>query len=100
MTKLFISHSSKDDAFVRDLRVALAARLGELPPIPGTGFIGCNRELLAFQRLVRQDSPARYAVVRARTMNVRPKEDLAFSRLSASIVLEMKHVTGTFQSQL
>ena len=47
-----------------DFQTALAARLGELPPIPVTGFIGRSRELLALQRLLRQGSPARYAVVR------------------------------------
>ena len=44
-----------------DFKTALAARLGELPPIPETGFIGRSRELLALQRLLRQE---RYAVVR------------------------------------
>ena len=45
-----------------DFQSRLAARLG-LPP-PATGFIGRSRELLALQRLLRQGSPARYAVVR------------------------------------
>lgn len=44
-----------------DFQTALAARLGELPPAPETGFIGRSRELLALQRLLRE---ARYAVVR------------------------------------
>jgi tetratricopeptide (TPR) repeat protein len=44
-----------------DLKIALAARLGELPPEPETGFIGRSRELLALQRLLRHE---RYAVVR------------------------------------
>ena len=44
-----------------DFRTALAARLGDLPPVPETGFIGRSRELLALQRLLRHD---RYAVVR------------------------------------
>src|SRR5207247_2463839 len=47
-----------------DLKTALAARLGELPAEPETGFIGRSRELLALQRLLRQDGNARYAVVR------------------------------------
>ena len=46
---------------VEDFRAALAARLGELPPVPQTGFIGRSRELLALQRLLRHES---YAVVR------------------------------------
>ena len=44
-----------------DFQAALAARLGELPPPPETGFIGRSRELLALQRLLREE---RYAVVR------------------------------------
>jgi hypothetical protein len=47
-----------------DFQHRLAARLGDLPPVPATGFIGRSRELLALQRLLRQGSPARYAVVR------------------------------------
>jgi len=47
-----------------DVKMALAARLGELPTEPETGFIGRSRELLALQRLLRQDGNARYAVVR------------------------------------
>ena len=42
----------------------LKARLGELDqvaPVPETGFVGRSRELLALQRLLRQE---RYAVVR------------------------------------
>ncbi len=44
-----------------DFQTALAARLGDLPPVPETGFIGRSRELLALQRLLRTE---RYAVVR------------------------------------
>ena len=44
-----------------DLKTALAARLGELPAEPETGFIGRSRELLALERLLRHE---RYAVVR------------------------------------
>jgi hypothetical protein len=44
-----------------DFQAALASRLGELPPVPETGFIGRSRELLALQRLLRHE---RYAVVR------------------------------------
>src|SRR5256714_4606894 len=47
-----------------DLKTALAARLGDLPAEPETGFIGRSRDLLALQRLLRQDGNARYAVVR------------------------------------
>lgn len=47
-----------------DLQTALAARFGELPPEPETGFVGRSRDLLALQRLLRQDGKARYAVVR------------------------------------
>src|SRR5207248_529122 len=59
-----------------DLKTALAARLGELPAAPETGFIGRSRELLALQRLLRNNLPSslggegsgvrggRYAVVR------------------------------------
>src|SRR5215475_8256448 len=47
-----------------DFQSRLAARLGDPPPVPETGFIGRSRELLALQRLLRQGSPARYAVVR------------------------------------
>lgn len=36
----------------QDFQTALAARLGALPPIPETGFIGRSRELLALQRLL------------------------------------------------
>jgi hypothetical protein len=35
-----------------DFRTALAVRLGDLPPVPETGFIGRSRELLALQRLL------------------------------------------------
>lgn len=44
-----------------DFETALATRLGELPPVPETGFVGRSRELLALQRLLRTE---RYAVVR------------------------------------
>jgi len=44
-----------------DFQTALATRLGDLPPEPATGFVGRSRELLALQRLLRQE---RYAVVR------------------------------------
>jgi tetratricopeptide (TPR) repeat protein len=47
-----------------DLTSALEARLGELPKEPETGFIGRSRELLALQRLLRQNGNARYVVVR------------------------------------
>lgn len=47
-----------------DLETARTARLGEVPEEPETGFIGRSRELLALQRLLRQDGKARYAVVR------------------------------------
>ncbi len=46
---------------VEDFKTALAARLGNLPPVPATGFVGRSRELLALQRLLRHE---RYAVVR------------------------------------
>ena len=35
-----------------DFQIALATRLGDLPPVPETGFIGRSRELLALQRLL------------------------------------------------
>lgn len=41
-------------------REAHAARMGELPPTPETGFIGRSRELLALQRLLRHEN---YAVI-------------------------------------
>src|SRR5262249_13428744 len=46
---------------VEDFKFRLAKRLGDLPPVPETGFIGRSRELLALQRLLRQE---RWAVVR------------------------------------
>ncbi|MBS0151989.1 MAG: tetratricopeptide repeat protein [Nitrospira sp.] len=46
---------------VEDFKTALAARLGNLPPVPATGFVGRSRELLALQRLLHHE---RYAVVR------------------------------------
>ena len=57
--QLFKSTPAKQT--LADFQDALAARLGELPPNPETGFIGRSRELLALQRLLRQE---RYAVVR------------------------------------
>ena len=45
-----------------DLRSRLRARLGEVPPEPAdTGFVGRSRDLLALERLLRQQ---RWAVVR------------------------------------
>jgi tetratricopeptide (TPR) repeat protein len=45
-----------------DLRSRLRARLGEVPPEPvDTGFVGRSRDLLALERLMRQE---RWAVVR------------------------------------
>ncbi|HEX2077250.1 MAG TPA: tetratricopeptide repeat protein [Longimicrobium sp.] len=44
-----------------DYLEALQRRLGELPTEPATGFVGRSRDLLALQRLLRQE---RYAVVR------------------------------------
>ncbi|HXH42134.1 MAG TPA: TIR domain-containing protein, partial [Thermoanaerobaculia bacterium] len=49
---------------VEDIDKAQTARLGELPEEPETTFIGRSRELLALQRLLRQDGKGRYAVVR------------------------------------
>ena len=46
---------------VADFQTALATRLGNLPLVPETGFVGRSRELLALQRLLRHE---RYAVVR------------------------------------
>jgi tetratricopeptide (TPR) repeat protein len=46
---------------VADFKTALTRRLGDLPAVPATGFIGRSRELLVLQRLLRHD---RYAVVR------------------------------------
>jgi tetratricopeptide (TPR) repeat protein len=57
--QLFKSTPAKQT--LADFQAVLTARLGELPPIPETGFIGRSRELLALQRLLRQE---RYAVVR------------------------------------
>jgi tetratricopeptide (TPR) repeat protein len=57
--QLFKSTPAKQT--LADFQAALATRLGELPPIPETGFIGRSRELLALQRLLRQE---RYAVLR------------------------------------
>lgn len=44
-----------------DFRAALRRRLGKLPEIPATGFVGRSRELLALQRLLHRE---RYAVIR------------------------------------
>lgn len=60
--RLFKSLPAKQT--VEDSRAALAARLGELPPPPETGFVGRSRELLALQRLLGPEGGARYAVVR------------------------------------
>ncbi len=49
---------------VEDWKKALADRLGDLPPTPATGFVGRSRELLALERLLRNDRDNRYAVVR------------------------------------
>jgi tetratricopeptide (TPR) repeat protein len=57
--QLFKSTPAKQT--LADFQAVLTARLGELPSIPETGFIGRSRELLALQRLLRQE---RYAVVR------------------------------------
>jgi tetratricopeptide (TPR) repeat protein len=45
----------------KDLQAILSSRLGDVPAVPATGFIGRSRELLALQRLLRHES---YAVVR------------------------------------
>ena len=45
----------------KDFQTALAARLGELPKEPQTGFVGRSKELLALQRLLCDEG---YAVVR------------------------------------
>ena len=57
--QLFKSTPAKQT--LADFQDALATRLSELPPNPETGFIGRSRELLALQRLLRQE---RYAVLR------------------------------------
>jgi tetratricopeptide (TPR) repeat protein len=44
-----------------DFQAALRRRLGKLPEIPATGFVGRSRELLALQRLLHRE---RYAVIR------------------------------------
>jgi tetratricopeptide (TPR) repeat protein len=54
-------HSSTSRQTREDLKIALDARLGQLPPEPETGFIGRSRELLALQRLLNNEP---YAVVR------------------------------------
>jgi tetratricopeptide (TPR) repeat protein len=45
----------------KDIETALATRIGDLPAVPKTGFIGRSRELLMLQRLLRKE---RYAVIR------------------------------------
>jgi hypothetical protein len=50
---------------VEDFQAALATRLGEQPPMPGTGFIGRSRELVALQRLLRHEPYAVWSGVRA-----------------------------------
>jgi tetratricopeptide (TPR) repeat protein len=57
--QLFKSTPAKQT--LADFQVSLNARFGALPSIPETGFIGRSKELLALQRLLRQE---RYAVVR------------------------------------
>lgn len=49
---------------LEDFKAALARRLGDLPAVPETGFVGRSREMLALQRLLRSEGDARYAVVR------------------------------------
>lgn len=46
---------------VQDEKARLTARLGDVPAVPATGFVGRSKELLALQRLLRDE---RYAVVR------------------------------------
>lgn len=46
---------------LEDAKARLAARLGETPAPPATGFVGRSRDLLALQRLLQRE---RYAVVR------------------------------------
>src|SRR5258706_6635567 len=48
-------HSTPSRQTEADLETALAARLGKLPAEPETGFIGRSRELLALQRMLRND---------------------------------------------
>ncbi|HXU31309.1 MAG TPA: tetratricopeptide repeat protein [Thermoanaerobaculia bacterium] len=57
--QLFKSTPAKQN--VEDEKERLARRLGDLPPVPATGFIGRSRELLALQRLLQENC---YAVVR------------------------------------
>jgi tetratricopeptide (TPR) repeat protein len=57
-------HTTPSQQTAEDYAKRVAERFGELPPEPETGFIGRSRELLALQRLLRQDGKARYAVVR------------------------------------
>lgn len=47
-----------------DFQAALVQRLGDLPRVPDTGFVGRSRELLALQRLLRPEGGVRYVVVR------------------------------------
>jgi len=60
MTKLFISHSSKDDAFVRDLRAALAD-LGQEGWIDSRELRGGDPLLTEIQKAI--DESSAYAVV-------------------------------------
>lgn len=48
---------------VDDFQTALRRRLGALPPVPQTGFVGRSRDLLALQRLLHRGRKERYAVV-------------------------------------
>lgn len=48
---------------LEDFKIALAARLGALPPEPKTGFIGRSRSLLALQRLLWREDGGGYAVI-------------------------------------
>ncbi|HYI08926.1 MAG TPA: CHAT domain-containing protein, partial [Thermoanaerobaculia bacterium] len=46
------------------VKTTLNARFGELPKEPETGFFGRSREMLAVQRLLRQEKNGRYVVIR------------------------------------
>jgi tetratricopeptide (TPR) repeat protein len=57
-------HRTPEPQTQEDLHTILASRLGHLDeesPVPKTGFVGRSKDLLALQRLLRQE---RYAVVR------------------------------------
>jgi tetratricopeptide (TPR) repeat protein len=54
-------HTTSSAQTREDFQVGLTARLGDLPAVAATGFIGRSRELLALQRLLRHE---RYGVVR------------------------------------